>query len=104
MREIKFNVNQQRIKNVDSICHIYKGTDNYLRLVFVFNEDWANCVKAISFVRKNKEELPMLLENDSCTVPSEAFDETQLMFYVVGKKNSPKYRIETQKFIIKLGG
>lgn len=104
MREINFNVNQQRIKNIDSICHIYGGTDNYLCLVFAFNEGWADCVKGISFVRKNKEELPMLLKDNKCTVPAEAFDEMQLTFYLVGKKKSPKYRIETQKFTIKLGG
>jgi hypothetical protein len=104
MREINFNVNQQRISNKDSVCHIYKGTDNYLCLVFSFNDDWADCVKGISFVRKNKEELAMILKDDRCTVPAEAFDETQLVFYLVGKKKTPKYRIETQKFTIKLGG
>lgn len=104
MREINFNVNQQRIKNTDSICHVYKGTDNYLCLVFDFNEDWADCVKAISFVRKNKEELPLILKDNKCTVPAEAFDETQLTFYLVGKRKFPKYRIETQKFTVKLGG
>lgn len=103
MRTIKFKVNQQRIKNLDSICHIYQGTDNYLNLEFIFNDDWDGCKKAISFIRSDKPELVLLLQNDSCTVPKEAFDGLTLQFYLVGKK-LPNYRIETQKFNIKLGG
>lgn len=99
MRTIRFNVNQQRIKNVDSVCHIYEGTDNFLELKFNFNEDWDGCVKAISLGTK---EIAMKLNNDSCVVPKEAFDSAQLSFYLVGKKQN--YRIQTQKFIIKIGG
>ena len=102
MRTIKFKVNQQRIRNRNSICHVYKGTDNYLQLEFEFDKNWDGCVKAISFVRSDQKELPMILENDICTVPAEAFDTDQLMFYIVGKTS--EVRIETQKFIIRLGG
>lgn len=101
MRTIKFKVNQQRIKNINSVCHIYQGTDNYLKLEFTFNEDWDGCKKAISFIRSGKQELPILLDNDSCIVPSEAFDTNQLSFYIVGKTD--KCRIETQTFVIQLG-
>ena len=98
VRTIKFNVNQQRIKNVNSVGFIYKGTDNYLRLEFNFNSDWDGCKKAISFGSK---ELAMLLEDgNTCVVPKEAFDETKLTFYLVGKKKD--YRIQTQEFVIRL--
>ena len=102
MRTIKFKVNQQRIRNKNSICHVYKGTDNYLNLEFEFDENWDGCKKAISFIRPEKKELAMILNNDSIIVPSEAFGDTQLEFYIVGKNDD--YRIETQKFIIRLGG
>lgn len=102
MRTIKFAVNQQRIKNKNSINHIYKGTDNYLQLNFTFNEDWDACVKGISFIREGKNELPMVLHENTCVVPKEAFDNDQICFYLVGKNNN--YRIETHKFIIKIGG
>lgn len=102
MRTIKFKVNQQRIKNVDSVCHVYPGTDNYLNLQFIFDSNWDGCVKAISFVLDNGQEFPMLLKDDACLVPAEAFCSDQLSFYLVGKTKT--YRIETQKFVINLGG
>ena len=100
MRTIKFKVNQQRIKNQNSICHVYKGTDNYLKLEFDFNADWDACVIGISFISEEKE-IAMLLKDNGCVVPKEAFDKTQLCFYLVGKTKD--YRIETQKFVIKVG-
>lgn len=100
MRTITFDVNQQRIKNTNSISHIYKGTDNYLQLKFNFSEDWDGCKKAISFGSKD---FAMLLDNDdSCMVPKEAFDEKKLSFYIIGGKNN--YRIQTQVFNIRIGG
>lgn len=101
MRTIMFKVNQQRIKNTNSICHVYKGTDNYLNLKFDFNDDWDACIIGISFVREGGKEIVRLLKDNSCVVPKEAFDKTQLCFYLVGKTKD--YRIETQKFIIKVG-
>lgn len=99
MRTIKFNVNQQKIRNTDSIAFIYGGTHNYLNLQFNFSEEWDGCFKAVSFIVKDKE-FPFLLQNDSCTVPQNAFDEDVLTFYLVGKK--PDYRIESRKFTIRL--
>lgn len=99
MRTIKFEVDQQRIKNVDSVNFIYSGTDNYLQLEFKFGSDWDGCLKAISF---GGDIEPILLKNDGCTVPKEAFEKTQLSFYLVGKKKN--YRVQTQKFVIRLLG
>lgn len=99
MRMIEFSVDQQRIKNIDSVRSIYGGTDNYLKLKFSFSDDWNDCTKAISFGSK---EIAKLLDNeDSCVVPAEAFDERQLSFYLVGKAEN--YRIQTKKFVIKIG-
>ena len=99
MRTIHFKVNQQRIKNIDSICHVYAGTDNYLKLAFEFSEDWDGCIKCISL---GSNKLPMLLKDDCCVVPKEGFDATQLSFYLVGKKKD--YRIQTGEFVINLKG
>lgn len=100
MRTIKFNVKQQRIKNVDSISFVFGGTDNYLKLDFEFSMDWYGCVKGICF--GEQEHLSMLLKDDSVVVPAEAFNDSTLVFYLVGKKHD--YRIQTQKFSIRLGG
>lgn len=99
MRTIMFKVNQQRIKNINSVCHVYPGTDNYLELEFEFDNDWDGCVKAISFIVQNKS-LPFILKDNKCVVPKEAFDNNKLVFYLVGKKAN--YRIQTQEFVIKL--
>lgn len=100
MRTIRFEVNQQRIKPKDSICHIYKGTDNYLRLEFIFGDDWYGCEKAVSFV--TDKELPMKLVHNTVIVPKAAFGDKTLEFYLVGKKTD--YRIQSQNYIIRLGG
>lgn len=99
MRTITFNVNQQKIKNTNSIGFVYGGTHNYLNLKFDFSEEWDGCFKAVSFIVKDKE-LAFLLKDDSCTVPQNAFDDDTLTFYLVGKK--PDYRIESRKFTIRL--
>ena len=100
MRTITFNVDQQRIKNKDNIGSIYGGTDNYLKFTFEFSNDWDGCYKAITFDNKN---MAFLLDQDnSYVVPKEAFDETKLVFHLVGKKSN--YRIQTKSFTIRLGG
>ena len=99
MRTITFNVNQQKIKNIDSIAFVYGGTHNYLNLKFNFSDEWDGCFKAVSFVTDNKE-IPFLLKDDSCAVPQEAFGSDTLTFYLVGKKHD--YRIESRKFTIRL--
>lgn len=101
MRTIRFNVNQQRIKNIDSVCHVYGGTDNFLKLEFKFSEDWDGCIKGISF---GIDKVAMLINKDdnSVIVPKEAFDDTQLSFYLKGKNKN--YTIQTQVFVIRLGG
>lgn len=100
MRDIRFKVNQQRIKNIDSVAHIYGGTDNYLNLVFEFDDSWDNCFIGISFGSKG---LVKLIKDNSCSVPEEAFDKNKLTFYLVGKRKDG-YKIQSQPFIIRLGG
>lgn len=101
MRTIRFRVNQQRIKNVDSILHVYQGTDNYLKLQFEFGKDWDDCVIGIAFGSKSNPKLPCVLKDNCCVVPQEAFDKDRLGFYLLGKK--PNYRIESQEFYIEVG-
>lgn len=98
MRTIEFSVNQQRIKNKNSICHLYSGTNNYLRLKFDFDESWDGCAIGISLGSKG---IPKILdEENSCVVPGEAFDETQLSFYLLGVKTD--YKVKSEEFVIKL--
>lgn len=98
MRTIEFEVNQQKIKNVNSIAYVYGGTHNYLNFKFTFGPDWNDCVKAIVFI--TDKELPFLLKDDECVVPEKAFNSDSLAFYLVGKKTD--YRIESRKFVINL--
>lgn len=99
MRIITFDVKQQKIRNTNSTSGVYSGTNNYLKLVFNFNNDsWGDCVKAVVFGDKG---LPILLKDDSCLVPDEAFDSCKLSFYIVGKRKDG-YRIETQEFTIRV--
>ena len=99
MRTIKFRVNQQRIKPMNSVSFIYPGTDNYLKLEFEFGEDWDGCTIGISFGSKK---IMQVLRDNSCVVPKEDFEDSQLSFYLAGVKKD--YAIKSQEFIIKLGG
>lgn len=99
MRTIKFRVNQQRIKPMNSVSFVYPGTDNYLKLEFEFGNDWDGCNIGISFGSKK---IMQVLKDNYCIVPKEAFDEDQLSFYLAGVKEG--YSIRSQEFIIKLGG
>ena len=100
MRTITFDVNQQKIKNTNSIAYVYSGSHNYLNLKFNFSDDWVDCFKAITFVSKGYEIAYLLDADNSHTVPKAAFDANTLTFYLVGKKKN--YRIESQKFTIRL--
>lgn len=103
MRTIRFKVEQQRIKNMDSICHIYSGTNNYLNLKFEFGEEWDGCAKVISFGKDQELKAMLLKDDNSCLVPIEAFDIASLSFYIIGGRKDG-YRVRTQPFIIPLGG
>lgn len=102
MRTIVFQVNQQRIKNVDSVVHIYGGTNNYLNLKFEFDENWKDCIKVITF-GKSKDLAVLKLTDDSCLVPEKAFDKDRLSFYLIGGRKDG-YRIRSERFEVRLGG
>lgn len=99
MRIITFDVKQQKIKNTNSTTGIYSGTNNYLKFEFNFDkESWGDCVKAVVFGDKG---LPILLKEDKCLVPEEAFEPDRICFYIVGKRRDG-YVIETQEFTIRV--
>ena len=100
MRTIKFQVTEQRIKNIDTVAFVYGGTNNYLKFEFAFDDNWYECAKVISF---GNDKCVMKIDNNCCLVPQEAFDKNKLTFYILGgRKNG--YRIRTEPFSIKLLG
>lgn len=98
MKDIVYEVNQQRIIALTPTRGLYRNTDNFIRMVFRFSADWAGCVKGIVFL-KDTEEIPVMLKNDSVTVSEELTDD-DIRFYIVGKKKG--YRIQTQEKTLKL--
>ena len=100
MKTIRFQVTEQRIKNLDSVVHIYGGTNNYLNLQFNFDSNWKDCVKVASFADGT---VACRVIDDCCLVPEKAFSKGKLSFYILGGRNDG-YRIKTETFTIVLGG
>lgn len=64
MRVLKYKVQGQNIVR-DSGCdfsHIIKGSNNYIRLVFEWDEQWKNKAKVISFRNVDGEEINVVLQ------------------------------------------
>ena len=99
MRDLKYQVDQQIVKATNDVSNVYKGVENYLNLVFTFDKNWEDCMKAVVFV-VNGEEIPKLLKDDQCVIPKEACQGDYIWFYLVGKKKD--YRLQTQKVHIEL--
>lgn len=101
MRTIKYIVEGQTLNTNDDLRNIYVGSQNYLELEFEFDSTWDECAKAVVFIKSDKSELPKLLKDNKCIIPNDICKNKNIRFYLVGK--TPKFRIQTQKKLIRLG-
>jgi hypothetical protein len=105
MRELVFDVDQQRLKrNPD--CNfegIVAGSEGYLKLKFNFlGDDWDNCVKIASFIAPAIDGdigVKLDTETNTCLVPPEASMCDEFAVSLVGAKLD--YKIPTNYIRIK---
>lgn len=103
MRTLIFQVTAQKIEK-DPDCDfsgIVAGTSGYLRAKFRFSPEWQGLVKVAIFYSPG-EEYPVKLENDECTIPSEALKWRLWSVSVLGGKKG--YRLPTGKVEVKQDG
>lgn len=104
MRVLKFIVDKQII-SPDPNCDfsgLVPGTNGYLKTEFIFSEEWNGCCKAAIF-SVLRDEYPISLRNNSCTIPAEVLTSRKFKVAVVGVKGED-YRITTNKAEVRQNG
>lgn len=101
MRTLKFKIKDQRLSKDGDFSLIVKGTKNYLRCLFTFDDpNWNGLRKIAVFEnRKNGESAVFLERDNSCNVPNEVTDENYFKVKVVGANGSTQ-QIITNKILI----
>ena len=98
MRELRFNVEKQRItkqKDCD-FSGIVAGSIGYLDAKFYFSEEWDQCVTKIARFWTNGNEHSVILDAvNECEIPPEAL--TTRVFEVSVMGVGPSFRIDTNK-------
>ena len=98
MRELRFNVEKQRItkqKDCD-FSGIVAGSVGYLSAKFDFSEEWNQCdTKIARFWNSGSEHSVILNADNECEIPAEALTTRIFEISVMGVKSS--FRIETNK-------
>lgn len=92
---ILFNINNQTLLRTDNEP-LVSGSQNYIKALFTFSDEWADCAKTCSFIKGNKTYNQILDSNNSCYVPAEVLEKSG-EFYValLGTKGSTSTRITT---------
>lgn len=91
MRTLKYKVQGQNIIR-DSGCdfsHIIKGSNNYIRLVFEWDEQWKNKAKVISLRNANGEEVNVVLQS-KIVLQEKITKGSMFSFVLYGKDNIEK--------------
>lgn len=99
MKVLKFDVKGQKIERDKSsdFDNIVRGTDNYLCLVFHFNQEWKETKRVISFYDVDGKQTNEIIQ-DRVTVPVEVTHGSMFYFELTGKSN--KARITTNRMYI----
>lgn len=105
MRTLKFIIDGQIIKP-DPSCDFAKmvpGTKGYLQAHFTFDKNWVGCEKMAVFIGQGtREQLPVRIVNNICTIPPDVLFKRSYRVYVIGVR--PGLRIVTNKLEVKQDG
>lgn len=99
MRELHFDVTGQLLRR-NKQCdfeNIVRGSDNYLCLVFHFDNDWKETKRVISFYDVDGKQTNEIIQ-DKVTVPVDVTHGSMFYFELTGKSN--KTRITTNRMYI----
>lgn len=91
MRTLKYKVQGQNIIR-DSGCdfsNIIKGSNNYIRLVFEWDEQWKNKAKVISLRNANGEEVNVVLQS-KIVLQEKTTKGSMFSFQIYGKEGEEK--------------
>ena len=91
MRTLNYKVEKQILSKQGDRNGLVAGTSGYLEAVFDFDSDWNNCAKVAVFIY-DKKQYPLLLEHNTCRIPTEVLVGNKFEVYVEGR-NKNGYRI-----------
>ena len=93
IRTLKFIVNGQIIEK-DPNCdfsNLIPGTEQYLKLEFLFSPEWNGYDKVVQFKRFKQEFAPqVLVDGKSCLIPVDAAKQKMFNIKVLGRKDKTK--------------
>lgn len=88
MKHLKLLVDGNVIK-YDPDCSfdgLYQGMKESVRLTLEFSPEWKNRPKVVAFYSlSNKEYPPMVLKNQSCTIPADTLANPAFKVQILGK-------------------
>ena len=106
MRTLVFKVEGQNItpNSLFETSGLVAGTVGYVKVKFLFSDDWKKCAKVVSFEAVGGEECePQLLDREgSCYIPTKALEYHEFEIKVFGKGENTK--ITTRPIRIKQFG
>lgn len=107
MRTLVFKVEGQKLyaNSPSDISGLVAGTSGYLKVKFLFSEDWNGCAKVVAFNSVGGKEFePMGLDAENeCYIPEEALEYHEFDMKVLGKgKNT--YTVTTRPVRIRQFG
>lgn len=91
MRILKYKVQGQNIIR-DSKCdfsHIIKGTNNHIKLIFEWDEQWKNKAKVISLRNVDGEEVNVILQS-KIVLQEKTTKGSMFSFKIYGKEGEEK--------------
>lgn len=91
MRILKYKVQGQNIIR-DSKCdfsHIIKGTNNHIKLIFEWDEQWKNKAKVISLRNVDGEETNVILQS-KIVLQEKTTKGSMFSFQIYGKEGEEK--------------
>lgn len=104
MRDLNFEVDGQSLRKVGDFSGIIRGTKNYLKCHFSFEDnDWFGLRKIAVFENQGEPSAVMLERDNTCQVPNEVTDGTYFKVSIVGISGKDK-KIITNKELINQGG
>ena len=107
MRTLVFKVDGQKLyaNSPSDVGGLVAGTSNYIKVKFLFSEDWNGCAKVAGFESVRGEEFePQKLDGeDSCYIPEKALEYHEFDMKVLGKGIN-NYTITTRPIRIRQFG
>lgn len=104
MRTLRFDVRGQKLSRAPDcdFSGLVRGTNGYLKALFVTDGEWNNCKKAAAFYTVDGKEFAAPVVGGECEIPAEALIGEVFSVRLIGLRVD--YKITTNKLFIEQEG